>query len=331
MRKTALLILALGFVTTATAETPDELYARIIQLETDAIIANARAAPTPKGFLMSMNLVPFMFDSHEIRALVDDQGEPWLLAKGVAEALGYENTRQAVRIHCKKAKSLNELGGYDVASLQDQQLTIDPQTKFIPESDVYRLVMRSTLESAERFQDWVVEEVLPKIRKTGQYALPGVLEPRQQESLKMAPLAMRAARAFGFRGNQATLSANRVIAAFTGVNLLAAMGNPTLVADDQEMLLTPTDIELRLGLQRREGNDLLIRAGLEARHHDHKNRPYYELTELGQVYAVVLDTGKKHSDGTPVRQIKWKTSVLDVLKARLQVEREPQHIPILGI
>lgn len=47
----------------------------------------------------------------------------------------------------------------------DQALTLDPQTKLIPESDVYRLVMRSKLPSAERFQDWVVEEVLPTLRQ----------------------------------------------------------------------------------------------------------------------------------------------------------------------
>lgn len=50
----------------------------------------------------------------------------------------------------------------------------------IPESDVYRLVMRSNLPSAERFQDWVCEEVLPSIRKTGGYgtvALPNFSDP----------------------------------------------------------------------------------------------------------------------------------------------------------
>lgn len=47
---------------------------------------------------------------------------------------------------------------------------MDPQTKFIPESDLYRLIMRSNLPSAERFQNWVVEEVLPQIRKTGSYS-----------------------------------------------------------------------------------------------------------------------------------------------------------------
>jgi hypothetical protein len=48
----------------------------------------------------------------------------------------------------------------------------NPWTKFIPEADVYRLAMRSQLDSAERFQDWVMEEVLPSIRRTGSYAIP---------------------------------------------------------------------------------------------------------------------------------------------------------------
>ncbi len=39
----------------------------------------------------------------------------------------------------------------------------------IPESDLYRLIMRSNMAEAERFQDWVVEEVLPQIRRTGSY------------------------------------------------------------------------------------------------------------------------------------------------------------------
>jgi hypothetical protein len=47
--------------------------------------------------------------------------------------------------------------------------TLHPQTKLIPESDLYRLTLKSQLDSAERFQDWISEEVLPSIRKTGAY------------------------------------------------------------------------------------------------------------------------------------------------------------------
>ena len=46
---------------------------------------------------------------------------------------------------------------------------LDLQLKVIPESDVYRLIMRSGLDAAERFQDWVTNDVLPTIRKTGRY------------------------------------------------------------------------------------------------------------------------------------------------------------------
>ncbi|MBW5857044.1 hypothetical protein H0I65_19015 [Yersinia enterocolitica] len=45
----------------------------------------------------------------------------------------------------------------------------NPNAKAIPESDVYRLIMRSKLQSAERFEEWVVEEVLPNLRKHGGY------------------------------------------------------------------------------------------------------------------------------------------------------------------
>jgi hypothetical protein len=64
-------------------------------------------------------------------------------------------------------------------------------------------------------------------------------------------------------------------------------------------------------------NPTLIEAGLQTSHRDHKDRLCYELTEKGLEYGLYLDTGKKHGDGSPVRQIKWYASVVDVLKAHL--------------
>lgn len=115
----------------------------------------------------------FQFDTATVRTLPQDGAEPLFVAKDVALALGYVDTDQAVRAHCKKARSVTEV-------LEDpsfsrgqkiQPLALELQTKLIPESDVYRLVMRSKLESAERFRDWVVEEVLPTLRKTGSFSL----------------------------------------------------------------------------------------------------------------------------------------------------------------
>lgn len=75
----------------------------------------------------------------------------------------------AVNVHCKKANKITlspDLGGRE-ASVKMPPVMVN----IIPESDVYRLIMRSNLPNAEKFQDWVVEEVLPAIRKTGGYLI----------------------------------------------------------------------------------------------------------------------------------------------------------------
>lgn len=80
------------------------------------------------------------------------------IAKDVAEALDYKDTDQAIRKHCRKVNTSPVETTGQVRHL-----------KTIPESDVYRLIMRSKLPSAEVFEDWVVEEVLPNLRKHGGY------------------------------------------------------------------------------------------------------------------------------------------------------------------
>jgi prophage antirepressor-like protein len=90
--------------------------------------------------------------------MLDD--EPWFVAKDVAVALGYAKPEGAVRSHCKYQRTYPlESGG------QVRHITI------IPESDMYRLIIRSKLPSAERFEAWVTEDVLPAIRKDGLYVM----------------------------------------------------------------------------------------------------------------------------------------------------------------
>lgn len=96
-----------------------------------------------------------------IRVIMKD-GEPWFVASDVAMALGYTNRAEAIRDHCKKVNKINH---------HSKTLPPSPPVNFliIPESDVYRLVMRSNLPAATEFQDWVCEEVIPSIRRTGGY------------------------------------------------------------------------------------------------------------------------------------------------------------------
>lgn len=111
---------------------------------------------------MTHQVIPFNFQGADVRLLSID-GEPWFVAKDVAELLGYSDTKKAVAAHCKAGMSLSE--GGRITPLVD----LHPQTVLIPERDVYRLIMRSKMPQAEAFEDWVVGEVLPSIRKTGSY------------------------------------------------------------------------------------------------------------------------------------------------------------------
>lgn len=85
-------------------------------------------------------------------------GNTFLCATDIARCLGYANPRKAVNDHCKGVTrcSLPTEGGIQ-------------EVKFIPEGDVYRLIIRSKLPQAEKFESWVFDEVLPKIRQTGTY------------------------------------------------------------------------------------------------------------------------------------------------------------------
>lgn len=92
-----------------------------------------------------------------VRIIMVDN-KPMFLANDVAKALGYTNPRKAIGDHCK-----------GVTKRDTPTKSGNQQVSYIPESDVYRLVMRSKLPQAEQFQDWVCDEVLPTIRKTGGY------------------------------------------------------------------------------------------------------------------------------------------------------------------
>lgn len=109
------------------------------------------------------------------------EGNVWFVANDVSACLGFARPEKAIIDHCNHAKTLKgpESGG----------LTSSPRgINIIPESDVYRLVMRSKLPAAEQFQAWVCEEVLPTIRKTGGYggspAPPPNPKPKISSSLK---------------------------------------------------------------------------------------------------------------------------------------------------
>lgn len=90
------------------------------------------------------NICPAMF---EVR-VVERDGNPWFVTKDVAVALGYSRTSDAIRKHCRKAN--------DFRPPQNGAPANPTPMKIIPESDVYRLIIKSKLTSAEQFEVRVV-------------------------------------------------------------------------------------------------------------------------------------------------------------------------------
>ncbi len=96
----------------------------------------------------------------EIRTATID-GKPYFVGTDVAKALGYSNPRKAIIDHCKGVTKRDTPTSSGIQSMS-----------YINEGDVYRLIMKSKLSSAEKFENWVMEEVLPEIRKSGSYSKP---------------------------------------------------------------------------------------------------------------------------------------------------------------
>ena len=109
----------------------------------------------------------------QLRAVLDERGEPWFVGSDVANSLGYSNPRKALRDHVdEEDKTRNETF-----------LVNGTAPILINESALYTLVLRSKLEDARKFRKWVTGEVLPSIRKQGGYMM---VRPDESDEVIMA-------------------------------------------------------------------------------------------------------------------------------------------------
>jgi prophage antirepressor-like protein len=107
---------------------------------------------------MSAEIVPFAFAGYDVRVVLID-GDPWWVARDVADALGYSATEAMTRSLDADEKGLQTLhtpGG-------DQTMVV------ISESGLYSAIIRSTRAEASAFKRWITRDVLPQIRRTGSY------------------------------------------------------------------------------------------------------------------------------------------------------------------
>lgn len=110
-----------------------------------------------------MNNMIRIFENEEFGSVrtFEEQGKVLFCGSDIAKALGYSKPNNAISAHCRCALKRG------IPHPQSTEKTII--MTFIPEGDVYRLISHSRLPSAEKFESWIFDEVLPTIRRTGGY------------------------------------------------------------------------------------------------------------------------------------------------------------------
>lgn len=220
-----------------------------------------------------------IFENPEFGAVrtVELNGDPWLVGKDVAQALGYANPRKAMSDHVdeedKGVTKCDTLGG-------SQAVTI------INESGLYSLVLSSKLPTARRFRHWVTSEVLPSIRRHGLYAADELLN--NPDLMIQAMEQLKAERAKNLQlSEKVRQDAPKVLFADS-----VAASHTSILVFDLAKLLRQNGVNIggnRLFDWMRQNGYLVKRRGADW------NMPTQRSMEMG--LFEVKETSVTHSDG----------------------------------
>lgn len=245
------------------------------------------------------NITPFKFNSSTVRVITDDNGEPWFVAKEIAAVLGYSDAEAMTRKLDDDEKQNLQIVGFG-----PRGVTV------INEAGLYSCILTSQKEEAKPFKRWVTHDVLPAIRKTGRFEAESPDISQAEHAFKMIPSVVRAARMLGLDKNAAAISANQAVAKLTGTNVMRLLGHTHLEAENQSALFyTPTELGRQIGVSGRAFNMLLAEAGLQAKKGEH-----WAPLATAEGFCRVLDTSKRHGDGSMIQQVKWSDGVLNLIQ-----------------
>lgn len=187
----------------------------------------------------------------------------------------------------------------------------------LSEQGLYFFLGRSDKPAALPYQKWIASEVIPSIRKTGSYAVvekPQAVIPTAYDKF----MIMRDVLSLAYEGNQLALAVDKVCVHITGESALQTAG-AQLIAPQQKQLYTPTQIGKNVNpiISAVKVNKILEAIGYQVRVDD-----TWEKCGDGEAYGVYLDTGKAHSDGTPIRQLKWTADIIFAVQDYLNTHSE---------
>jgi prophage antirepressor-like protein len=244
-----------------------------------------------------MQIISKEFKSLKVRIILIDNKE-WFVSKDIATLLGYSDTDKAIRQHCKKANSIIDLSNPDkMSGLNFSQYFGNnwKKTKVIPESDVWRLIIKSRLPEAEKIEEWIMEEVLPSIRKTGSYSLQteNKTEFDFEEIQKVVKIGVEFLNEFDNLNPVKQIKLDTFVKNRTEKSLLEDFG----ISFENSYFL-PTELGNMIGMSGAEINLILEKKGFQFRDENGIWKP----TEKG--FDFCLEIGNKFN------QLKWRISTI---------------------
>lgn len=209
---------------------------------------------------------------------IDDK--PYFVATDIAKSLGYSNVTDAISRHCRWVVK------HDIPHPQSKNKTLE--VNVIPEGDLYRLISHSELPSAEKFESWVFDEVLPLIRKHGMYATDELIN--NPELLIQVATALKEERERNVKLQTEIKVKNQLI------------GELKPIADYVDSILknkglvTITQIAKDYGMSGQAMNELLHTLKVQYKQSG-QWLLYSKYHDMGYTHSETVDI--KHKDGTP--------------------------------
>lgn len=243
-------------------------------------------------------IVAFDFESHDVRVVLGHDGEPMFVAADLLSILNLDRKAlERLDDDEKGVSSIHTPGG-------QQEMTV------VNESGLFSLVLGSRKAEAKRFKRWVTHEVLPSIRKTGSYAVPGSVAalpaPTQDRVTAILMIGEAVAKVPGVKQGIAMAATLTCIQENTGLSV-ETMRRALPACNDPLAAVNPTKLGEQIGLSARAVNLRLSALGFQSRN----DRDEWELTDAGQAWGEALPYSRNGHSGY---QILWRPEVADLLK-----------------
>ena len=233
-----------------------------------------------------------IFDNKEFGEvrMAEIDGKPHFVATDVAIALGYSTPRDAISRHCKGVVK------HDTPTLGGIQ-----QLSYISEGDVYRLIIRSKLPSAEKFERWIFDEVIPSVRKNGGY-ISGQENLTDDELLEKAIIV--AQKKIAERDKQIQALETEVVEMNNTISEMQPKVNYVDLILKSKSTVLVTQIAQDYGMSAKSFNKVLKDLGVQ-----HKVGGqwilYRQYQGLGYVHSRTIDITRSSGQADVVMQTEW--------------------------